>query len=40
MRSARASFCGSLVTTIAPFSACSRAARSKALAAECRLPEP
>jgi hypothetical protein len=39
-RSARRTASGSLVTTIACANPCSRAARSNALAAECRLPEP
>ena len=39
-RSARATFSGSLVTTIGCSCPLSRAARSKAFAAECKLPEP
>ena len=40
MRSARATASGLLVTTIGCVTPDSRAARSNALAAECRLPEP
>ena len=40
MRSARATASGLLVTTIGCVTPDSRAARSNALAAECRLPDP